>query len=298
MRIDKFREFREYLDDLVGTFAAGCHHDHVGLSLLCNRMLEDGLSAAERTRDEARSAFSNRVEGVDHPDSRLHDLLRPRLFLVGLHCHLYRPSLDHRDVDILSVSSGQDSYRVVDLVRAGGHDGLHGVLSPERERHHDFVREPSFLDLSEPVSGLHLVSDLGQRGEFPVLRVVERIRVLASPEEDGVHCCKIVLESVIDAGKKTGPERNLEHPSFELYGISVLQSACAFEHLDRSLVSGHLDDLREEGSAVQSDVAELILGYRSVNLDGYKVGNDSCYLTCCFHMMSFFNLSVRHIQRP
>ena len=82
MRIDQFREFSEYLHDLVGSLTAGCHDYDICLSLLCDRMLENGLSATERTGDETCTAFGDRIEGI-------YDLTPVSMILCGLGFSLY-----------------------------------------------------------------------------------------------------------------------------------------------------------------------------------------------------------------
>ena len=131
MRVDKFREFREDFHDLVRTLTAGCHHDDVGITLLRNRMLKHRLSATERSRDEARTAFGNRIQRVNDSDSGFHDLVRPRLFLVAFDSHFHRPFLYHRDRHVFTAFIGKDSYRMVDIVLSGSDNALHGVCSLE-----------------------------------------------------------------------------------------------------------------------------------------------------------------------
>ena len=183
VRVDELRELGEDLHDLVGALSAGGHHDHVGLALLGDGVLEHGLAASERSRDESGAALGDRVEGVDAADAGLHDLLWPWFLLVGLDGDLDRPFLGHRDVGVLTVGIGQHRDNHIDVVLAGLGDLLHGVLTLEGERNHDLVRQPAFLHLSEPVGGDNLVTFLGDRGEVPHLLVVQRVGVLSSLEE-------------------------------------------------------------------------------------------------------------------
>ena len=61
------------------------------------------------------------------------------------------------------------------------------------------MRQPAFLDFTEPVSGNYLVSRIHHRGEVPELGIVQWCGVLASLEEYAFHGGKVVLKSVIDA---------------------------------------------------------------------------------------------------
>ncbi len=128
MWVDELRELSEYLHDLVGAFSAGSHHDHIGLSLLGNCMLEHGLAAAERSRNESGAAFSDRIERVNAADSSLHDLLWPWFFLIGLDSDLNRPFLSHRDEMVLTICTSQHSDHHVDVVLASLCDFLHGIF--------------------------------------------------------------------------------------------------------------------------------------------------------------------------
>ena len=167
VRVDQFRELREDFHDLVGTFAAGGHDDNVGFALLGDGVLENGLSAAERTRDEAGAAFRDRIEGVDDTHARLHDLLRTRFLAIGLDGHLDRPFLGHGHRDVFPVCVQEDGDDMVDVVLPGGFDGFDGIFSLEGERNHDLMGQPAFLDFAEPVGGDDLVARLGDRGEVP-----------------------------------------------------------------------------------------------------------------------------------
>ncbi len=161
------------------------------------------------------------------------------------------------------------------------------------------MRQPTFLHLSEPVSSNYFVSFFGDRSEVPEFSVIQWGGIFSSFEEHTFHRCQIVLETVIDAGKKARAEGHLKHPAFELHRVSVFQSTGAFEHLDRGLVTVHLDDLGQEGSTRKGDVAELILRHRSVHLNRHKVGNNSYYLSFCLHIQLFqFSILWVRSSRP
>ena len=74
MWVDEFREFSKDFHNLVRTFTAGCHDDHVGITLLCDCVLKHCLSASERPRNEACTSLCDRVECVDGTNTGLHDL--------------------------------------------------------------------------------------------------------------------------------------------------------------------------------------------------------------------------------
>ena len=118
MRVHEFRELGEDLHDLVRTLSAGSHHDDVSVTLLCDGVLEHGLSASERTRDEARTSLCDRVEGVNDADTCFHDSVRSRFFLVAFDCHFHRPFLSHGDFHILAFGIGQHCDDLVNIVFA------------------------------------------------------------------------------------------------------------------------------------------------------------------------------------
>ena len=87
----------------------------------------------------------------------------------------------------------------VDIVLACLSYRFHGELALECEWNHDLVREPSFLDFSEPVSSDYLVTWLSDRGEVPEFLVVKRVGVLSSLEEYACHSGQVVLQTVVAA---------------------------------------------------------------------------------------------------
>ena len=123
--------------------------------------------------------------------------------------------------------------------------------------------------------------------------MVERVGISASLQEHRLHRGQVVLETVINAGEKSRAQGDFQHPAQEFHLVSVLQSAGAFEHLDRSFVSVHLDHLCKEGSPVKGDVAEFVLRYRTVDEDRHKVGNNSGNCTFGFHIVVIVNLLER-----
>ena len=167
MFVFKFRELGEDLHHLVSTLSACRHDDDVGVSLFCQGMLKHRLAASERSRDEARATFRDRVQCVDTADACLHHLVWTRFLDVSAHSHLHRPFLCHRDVDIFAVGICQDSDGVVDFILSGFSHFLHGVSAIECERHHDFMRQPAFFDLTQPVGCDDLVASLSDRCEVP-----------------------------------------------------------------------------------------------------------------------------------
>ena len=288
MRVDQFRELGEDFHHLVGTLAAGRHHDDFGIALLGDGVLEHGLAAAERSGNEARTAFRDGVEGVDDAHARFHDAAGARFFLIALDGHLDRPFLPHADRDFFSLFVHQDGYFLVDVVLSGGCDGLDGEFALEGEGDHDFVGQPAFLDFAQPVCGHDLVAGGGDGREVPELGVVQRVGVFAALEEDILHGGEVVQEAVIDAGQQAGSQGSLQHPALELDFVAVLQAARAFEYLHRCVLARHLDDLRHEGGVFQGDVADLVFGNRAVHTDGHEVGNDSGYDTSGFHISFIF----------
>ena len=255
VRVDQLRELREYLNDLVGPLAAGRHHDDVGLALLGDGVLEDGLAAAERAGDEPGASLGDRVEGVDAPQAGLHDLAGPGFLLVGFHGHLDGPFLGHGDISGLPVLVRQGSHDHVDVIVAGGDDPFDLELSLEGEGNHDLVGQPAFFHLPEPVPGDHRVALGRYRGELPDLVVVERVGVLAPLEEHALHRGEVVLQAVVHAGQQAGAEGDLKHLAEELDLIPVLEAPGALEHLHGGLVAVDLDDLGQQWGAPQSDVA-------------------------------------------
>ena len=93
----------------------------------------------------------------------------------------------------------EDCDHLVDIVLTCLYDRFYSEFTLECEWHHNLVREPSFLYLSEPVSCNNLVAWLSDRSEIPKLLVVERVCVFSSLEEYTCHCGQVILQTVIAA---------------------------------------------------------------------------------------------------
>ena len=156
--------------------------------------------------------------------------------------YLDRPFLGHGYILLLTCFIYEDSDHHIDVVVACSDDFLDLVFTLETEWHHNLVREPAFLDFSEPVSGLHLVANFGYRGEFPRFLVVQRIGIFTSLEEYGFHGCQVVLKAIVNARQQARPQRDFQHPSLELHRVTVLKPPSALKHLDGCFVSIDLDD--------------------------------------------------------
>ena len=291
MGIDELREFREDFHNLVGALAAGCHHNYIGITLLCDGVLKDGLTAAEGARDKARTAFCDGVEGVYYAYARFHDLVGARLFLVALDGNLYGPFLGHGDVHLLTFLIAEDGNHGVYVVLACFLDGFYGEGALEAEGDHDLVGQPAFLYLAKPVGRNHGVSGLCDRGELPKFLTVKGIRVFSSFQEYTGHGSEVVLKTVVGAGEKAGAKGDLQHPALEFNLIAAFHSAGALEHLHGCQVSVNLDNLCHQFHSFGGDVADFVLGNRAVYLYGNKVGDDSLYNTFSFHMfICLYNL--------
>ena len=67
---------------------------------------------------KARTAFGQRVEGVDRTHARLHDAVGARFLDIAADRLLHGPALHHRHLVVAAFGVGQDGHRVGDLVRA------------------------------------------------------------------------------------------------------------------------------------------------------------------------------------
>ena len=287
VRVDQFRELGKDLHHLVGALTTGGHHDYLGVALLGDGVLQHGLAAAERARDEAGTAFGNRVEGIHTADARLHNAIRTGFLHVAAHSHFHGPFLHHRDLVLLALRVGEHGHRIVDLVIAFLRHGFHGVAVLERERNHNLVRQPAFLYLAEPVGGVNGVARLREGREVPDLVVVERGGVFAAFEEDVFHRGKVVLQAVVTAGKQARAQLNLEHMAFELHFVALAQVAGAFVHLHERVFARHLDDLGHQFRTGQVDVADFVLRHVAFETHRHQVGDDTGNYTCCFHYLYF-----------
>ena len=292
MGVDKFGEFREDFHNLVCTLTAGCHDDDIGISLFCNCMLENGLSAAERSGNEAGAAFCDWIESVNYANAGFHDAVRTGFFTVIPDCNLDGPFLGHGNWDIFAFLIDEDCDLSVDIVLSRLLDALNGEFTLEREGNHDFVGKPSFLDLSKPVCGNHLVAGLCDRSEIPKFGVVEGVCVFTSLEEYLLHGCKVVLKAVVNAGEKSRAKCGLEHPAFKFHGISAAEASGALKHLHGGILAVYLDNFGHHLHALKVDVANLVFCYRPVHLYGNEVGDDTGYCSFSFHIFTLYNLHL------
>ena len=188
---------------------------------------------------------------------------------------------------VLAVGVGEHGDGLIDGVFTRRSDALDRILALEGEGNHDLVGQPAFLDFAEPVGRDDAVAGFREGREGPEGFPVERVGVFAALEENARHGLQVILQSVIDAGKQAGTEGDLEHFSEEFDIVAVLESAGAFEHLDRGFITVYLDDLGEELLAADGDVAEFILRHRPVHGHGHEVRDDARYLSFCTHIVSF-----------
>ena len=189
MGIDKFGEFGEDFNHLVGTLTTGRHNDYFGITLLCNGVLEHGLPTSERTGDKSRASFSDGIESIYHPYTCFHYAIGAWLLDISSDCNLYRPFLDHCDDVLFTLSINQDGHLVVNFIIPFGSDRFDRVLPIEREGNHYLVRKPAFLHLSDPAGCADLVSRFGNRCEMPQFVVVKRGRIFTSLEEQLSNQC-------------------------------------------------------------------------------------------------------------
>ena len=83
------------------------------------------------------------------------------------------------------------------------------------------MRKPSFFHLSQPVGCDDFVARLCDGGEIPEFLVIQGIGVFPTLEEHSGHCRKVVLQTVVYAGQKTGAEGCLEHLAEELNRVAA-----------------------------------------------------------------------------
>ena len=81
-------------------------------------MLDNGLTAAERTRNKSRTSLGDRVEGINGSYARLHNSEGTRFLLIPLNCHFYRPFLAHCNFMLFSFGICENCNGIVDSVRA------------------------------------------------------------------------------------------------------------------------------------------------------------------------------------
>ena len=284
MGVDQFGELLEDFDHLVGALAAGDHDDDVGVGLFRNGVLQHGLAGAERPRDEARTAFGQRVEGVDRTHARLHDAVGARFLDVAADRLLHGPALHHRHLVVAAFGVGQDGHRVGDLVGARRSDALDRIAARHREGNHDLVGNPLLLHLAQPRSGRDLVARLGQRRELPRLIEIDRVGDRTAFDEETIHLFEVVLQSVVVARQQTRSQRRFEHVAFEFDPVADFQTARAVVNLHVGVVADDFDDLGHHFGIARPHVTDLVLGHRPVRLDDDDVGDDTVYTSCSFHI--------------
>ena len=283
MRVIEFRELGKGLYDLVGTLTAGSDDHNVCFGLFGDSVLEDGFTGTERTRDEACTTFTKRVRRVDGTHTCFEEFKGTRFLAICKNRFLHRPFLNHRHFVVLSLSIGQNRHHFVDSVLTGCGDGLHGVGTFENERHHDLVRLVVLIHFAKPCSGFYLIAHFGDRRKRPFLLLVEREVILTTFEEHSGEFVQVVLQTVVVTAEQTRAERYLQHVSRELHFVAHFEATRGLEHLRINVGADDLDDLRHQFGLADVDVANFVLRNRTIDSDGYQVGNNS------------FNFSSSHI---
>ncbi len=81
--------------------------------------------------------------------------------------------------------------------------------------------------------------------------------------------------------QQTRPQHHFEHVALELHFCADGQPAGAFEYLHVDVVADHLDHLRHQTGAVEVDIGDLVLGYRSVYFHNNEIGNNPFNYSFC-----------------
>ena len=281
MRVIEFRELGEGLHDLVGTLTAGSDDDDVRFGLFGDGVLEDCLTGTERTWDKACTTLAKRVSCIDGTYACLEQFEWTRFFAVRQDCFLHRPFLNHSYFMVVTFCIGQNRHHLVDSVLTGFCDRLHGVCTFENERYHDLVRLVVLIHFSEPSGSLYLVAHFGDGFEGPFLVLIEREIVLTTFEEHTGEFVQVVLQTVVVTAEQTRAERHLKHVSRELHFVAHFEATSGFEHLRIYVGANDFDDFRHQFGLAHVDVANFVLRNRSIDSDGYQVGNNSFNFSLC-----------------
>ena len=204
MRVNQFGEFRKDFHNLIGTFTTGGDDYNVSFSLFGDSMLKHRLTRTERTGDKSRTAFYNRINGVNHTYTRFQQFERTRFFLIVRHGTFHRPFLNHIHLDIITFLVSQNGNCILNTIITLFHDRLHGTYTLLLERNHNLQWLKVLIHLSQPCSGFHLVANLCQRYKMPFTSFIQRIRVLSALQENAIHFIKVILQTVIVFRKHTG----------------------------------------------------------------------------------------------
>ena len=173
----------------------------------------------------------------------------------------------------------------MNLILPGSRYALYGSRSLQLEGSHDFQGLAVLDDLSQPVAALHLITHFGKGSEVPQTFVVQRLGILASPEEYALHLVQVVLESVIVLAQHAGAQLDFQHVAGELGLGTDLQSARALENLHVHVLPQHLDDLCHQAVAARLNVANLALAHGSIHPERHHVGNYATYSSFCHFLL-------------
>ena len=277
MRVDQFGELGKDFHNLIRTFTAGSDNNDIGFGLFGDSVLKHGLTRTERTGDKSRTAFYDRVYRIDGTNTCFQQFVWTRFFFVTSDGSLYRPTLYHIHIDILTIFVSQNGNRLINGILSGFHQALYSISSFKRERHHDLVRLEVFIHFAQPVTCGHLITHFRQRFEVPQFIVIQCKCIFTTFQEHAVHFIQVILQTVVVARQHTRPQCYFKHVPFKLGFVTYTHPTCTFKYLNKGILPYYFNNLRHQLHASYGNVTDFILRNRPIHLYGYQVGYDSFY---------------------
>src|SRR6056297_2963627 len=242
LRILELGELDEHVGHLVPALAATDVHDDLGVAVLRDRLLRDGLAGAEWSRDRRRAAHREREQHVEdaHAGQERRDRVELLLDRAGLS---HRPRVRH--LELAAVLEHDDG--IVDGVLALRHDGFHGPAHAGRNE--DLVGERELRNGADHLAGRELVPHLDGRRERPGRVARQRVHRDAALDVGAGLLLDLVeraLDAVEDAVQHAGSQLDRQRQAGRLDRLADGETAGVLVDLHERRVAVEADDLADE----------------------------------------------------
>ena len=245
-RVLQFRELVQYVGHLVSTLAASDVNHDISLCPFCKLMLNNRLTASERSRNGSHTTFGDWEHTVNNSLSCYERLFWRKLFLIRT-TFTNRPFLHHGQL-FVSVFCLQYTYNFF-YGKLTGFDLFDFTFYIWRNHNLLFHNDGLFY-CTKYVSAFYFISDLCNRYEVPLFvsfqcrNLNTSLQAVASGYFHNI--VQWSLDTIVDAGDQSRSQFYGKRYFHGFYRLARFQSGSLLIYLNRCLVPVHLDDLTDQ----------------------------------------------------
>ena len=245
LRVLQFRELVQNVGHLISTFSASDVNYDVGFRPLRELMLDDCLTASERSRYRSHTALCDGEEGIYNTLSCYQRHLRRKLFLVRSSA-ANRPLLHHGQF-FVALCSLYNRYHV--FYRKFSCFDLFDLSGSSNRNHDLLLYNDGLLYGTDHIARLHFIPNLYGRNKVPfqvTLQGGHFHTTLQIVPRNFHNIIQRPLDSVINAGDQARPQFYGHRNFHRLYRLSRSQSGRLLIYLNGSLISMHFNDFANQ----------------------------------------------------